>query len=167
MRSVAEAELTRFIKADYNSELFSYWLDEKAIEKAERLDGKLVLVTDVQDFSAEEIVYRYKALADIERGFRGLKSDLEIAPVYHRLPERIEAHALICFLALALSRVMRMRLRANGSTASPKTAPERLRRIQQHKATVGAQKYTGISKATKAYLDLFAALEITPPNPPL
>jgi transposase len=167
VRSVAEAELTRFIKADYNSELFSYWLDEKAIEKAERFDGKLVLVTNVQDFSAEEIVYRYKALADIERGFRVLKSDLEIAPVYHRLPERIEAHALICFMALVLYRVMRMRLRANGSTASPKTALERLRRIQQHKATVGAQEYTGISKATKAQLDLFAALEITPPKHPL
>ena len=32
---------------------------------------------------------RYKSLADIERGFRVLKSEIEIAPVYHRLPERI------------------------------------------------------------------------------
>lgn len=167
VRSVSQADLTRFIKADYNSELFSYWLDEKAIETAERFDGKLVLVTNVQDFSAEEIVYRYKALADIERGFRVLKSDLEIAPVYHRLPESIEAHAMIYFMALVLDRVMRMCLHANGSTASPKAALELLRRIQQHKATVGTQEYTSISKATKAQLDLFAALEITPPTHPL
>jgi transposase len=37
-------------------------------------------------------------------------SDIEIGPVYHRLPERICAHALVCFLALVLYRVMGMRL---------------------------------------------------------
>ncbi len=49
---------------------------------------------------ANEVVQRYKSLADIERGFRVLKSDIEIGPVYHRLPQRIRAHALICFMAL-------------------------------------------------------------------
>ena len=44
-----------------------------------------------------------------------LKSDIEIAPVYHRLPDRIRAHAQICYLALVLHRVMRMRLNASGS----------------------------------------------------
>ena len=163
-RSIAEAELTRFIKADYESEIFSYWLDEEAILKAERFDGKLALVTNVQDFSAEEVVLRYKALADIERGFRVLKSDLEIAPVYHRLPDRIRAHALICFIALVLYRVMRMRLKEHGSKASPKTALEILNRIQKHKATVGAKEFTGISKTTREQLDLFSALEIVAPK---
>ena len=32
---------------------------------------------------------RCYALADIERGFKVLKSELEIGPVCHRLPERI------------------------------------------------------------------------------
>jgi len=41
-------------------------------------------------------------LADTERDFRVLKSYIEIAPVHHRLPDRIRAHALICFLALVL-----------------------------------------------------------------
>jgi transposase len=163
VRSVAEAELSRFIKADYNSDLFSYWPDEPAIEKAERFDGKLVLVTNVHDFPAAEIVERYKALADIERGFRVLKSDLEIAPVYHRLPDRIKAHALICFMALVLYRVMRMRLKAHGSPLSPKTAIEILGRIQQHRATVGERAYAGISKTTPEQLDLLADLEIPKP----
>ncbi|GAP39060.1 mobile element protein [Piscinibacter sakaiensis] len=56
-------------------------------------------------------VQRYKALADIERGFKVLKSEIEIAPVFHRLPERIKAHASICFMALILYRVMRQRLK--------------------------------------------------------
>jgi transposase len=163
-RSVGEAELTRFIKADFQADMFSYWLDEEAIAKAERFDGKLVLVTNVDDFSADEIVHRYKSLADIERGFRVLKSDLEIAPVYHRLPNRIRAHALICFMALVLYRVMRMRLRENGSKVSPKTALELLSRIQQHRVIVGTTVYTGISKTTTEQLDLFAALGIPVPK---
>jgi len=33
-------------------------------------------------------------------GFRVLQSDLDFAPVFHRLPDRIRAHALNCVLAL-------------------------------------------------------------------
>jgi hypothetical protein len=73
------------------------------------LDGKLLLVTNMADHSPMQIVERYKALADIERGFRVLKSEIEIAPVFHRRADRIRAHALICFLALVLYRVLRLR----------------------------------------------------------
>jgi len=162
-RAVAEAELTRFIKADYQAERFTYQIDEPAITHAETFDGKLVLLTNVDDFSAADIVERYKSLADIERGFRVLKSDLEIAPVHHRLPGRIRAHALICFLALVLYRIMRMRLKAHGSERSPKTTLEILRRIQQHRATIGDHAYTGISKTTPEQLDLFEALKLPKP----
>lgn len=162
-RAVAEAELIRFIKADYQTERFTYQIDEPAITHAETFDGKLVLLTNVDDFSAAHIVERYKSLADIERGFRVLKSDLEIAPVHHRLPGRIRAHALICFLALVLYRIMRMRLKAHGSERSPKTALEILRRIQQHRATIGDHAYTGISKTTQEQLDLFEALKLPKP----
>ncbi len=120
-------------------------------------------MTNVSDFSAAEILARYKSLADIERGFRVLKSDLEIAPVYHRLPERIRAHALICFLALVLYRVMRLRLKASGSTTSPKTALEILRRIQQHHVAIGDHAYRGISTTTPEQLALFDALTLPKP----
>jgi transposase len=162
-RAIAEAELTRFIHADYAADRFSYAIDEAAIAAAERFDGKLVLLTNVPDFNAAKVVERYKSLADIERGFRVLKSDLLIAPVHHRLPERIRAHALICFLALTMYRVMRMRLKAAGHAASPTKALEQLRRIQQHRATIGDQAYTGISRTTPEQLSLFEALKLPKP----
>ena len=61
----------------------------------ELFDGKLALLTNAPDLSPAETDAREKTLADIERGFRALKSDIEIAPVHHRLPDRIRAHALI------------------------------------------------------------------------
>ena len=88
-----------------------------------------------------------------------------IAPVHHRLPERIRAHALICFLAPTMYRVMRMRLKAAVHAASPTKALEQLRRIQQHRATIGDQAYTGISRTTPEQLSLFAALKLPPARP--
>ncbi len=162
--AVADAKLTRFLQADYQADRFSYAINDTAIQEAERFDGKLVVLTNVQDFSAEHIVERYKSLADIERGFRVLKSDLEIAPVFHRLPDCIRAHALICFLALVLYRVIRMRLKAHGSTHSPKTTLKLLRRLQQHRVQLGNQRLTGIGKTSPVQLELFEALGINKPD---
>lgn len=162
-RAVAEAELTRFIKADYTADRFSWALDEDAIAAAELFDGKLALLTNAADLTPAEAVTRYKSLADIERGFRVLKSDIEIAPVHHRLPDRIRAHALICFLALVLYRVMRMRLKAKGHSASPRTALDLLARIQKHTAHAGNRSLHGISKTTPEQLDLFEAMNLPKP----
>lgn len=120
-------------------------------------------LTNAPDLSPAEAVRRYKSLADIERGFRILKSDIEIAPVHHRLPDRIRAHALICFLALVLYRVMRLRLKAKGHSASPRTALDLLARIQKHTTHIGAQTFTGISRSQPEQLSLFHALDIELP----
>jgi transposase len=162
-RAVAEAEMARFIKPDLQANRFSWSVDEAAVAEAQLFDGKLALITNAPDLTPTDAVARYKALADIERGFRVLKSDIEIAPVYHRLPDRIRAHALICFLALVLYRVMRMRLRAKGHSASPRTALDLLARIQQHTAHIGARTFNGTSTTTPEQLNLFDALNLPKP----
>jgi transposase len=162
-RAVAEAEMTRFLKADFSADRFSWSVDEEAVAEAALFDGKLALLTNAPDLAPTDAVARYKALADIERGFRVLKSDIEIAPVHHRLPDRIRAHALICFLALVLYRVMRMRLKAKGHSASPRTALDMLARIQKHTAHIGERTFNGISKTTPEQLDLFDAMSLPKP----
>ena len=136
----------KIIKVDLASDLFTYSIDEQTLKLAELMDGKLLMVTNVQDLAPEEIIGRYKALADIERGFKVLKSELEIGPVYHRLPERIRAHASICFMALILHRVMRMRLRDANRGISPESALQALEQIQFHKVSIhGAPPLGGVS----------------------
>ncbi|ETX12926.1 transposase IS4 [Roseivivax halodurans JCM 10272] len=162
-RAVAEAEMTRFIKADLNADRFSWSVADTAVTEAELFDGKLTLLTNAPDLTPADAVARYKALADIERGFRVLKSDIEIAPVHHRLPDRIRAHALICFLALVLYRVMRMRLKANGHNASPRTALDLLARLQRHQAKIGERSVDGLSTATPEQLELFDTLSLPKP----
>lgn len=163
VEQVKEAGLSRILKADLHADLFSFSRDEAALAQAERLDGKLLLVTNTA-LPPAEVISRYKALADIERGFRVLKSDIEIAPVHHRLPERIRAHALICFLALVLHRVMRMRLQAAGSKFSPHRALALLRQIQRHSVCVNGRPASGVGRLQPQQLELFQALDITPPE---
>ncbi len=151
------------IKVDLKAELFSYAIDEDKKRYLELLDGKLLLVTNT-DTPAAEVVQRYKSLADIERGFRVLKSDIEIGPVYHRLPGRIRSHALVCFMALILYRVMRLRLTAANRSESPATLLEQLKRIhQQTVQTTDGKTLTGLTEMTLTQKSLFAALELTLP----
>lgn len=163
-KAVVEQRLSNIIKPDLGASAFRYDIDEQAWQAAERLDGKLLLVTSLEDHEAHEIVNRYRSLADIERGFRALKSTLAIAPVHHRLPERIRAHALICFLALVIYRVLRMRLKARHTGyQSVERALEALETVQWHRAEINGEALTGVSVSPEQR-QLFKDLEARPPS---
>jgi transposase len=164
-REVIEARLEQIIKVDLQSEAFTYDIDERALQRARLNDGKLLLVTNVADLQPAQVVERYKSLADIERGFRVLKSDIEIAPVFHRLSERIRAHALICFLALVLHRVLRMQLKDAHSAYSPQRALEIAGRIQFHQVTLAGDRIAaGISEIEPIQREIFEALKLELPS---
>jgi transposase len=164
---VCESHLARIVKVDLKSELFSYDIDERALKHARLMDGKLLLVTNTQDLQPDEVVKRYKSLADIERGFRVLKSEIEIGPIYHRLPNRIHAHAAICFMALILYRVMRARLRDSDTKISPERALEKLRRIQHQKVKVNdLEPVAALSNMTQEHTDILQALTVKKPTLP-
>jgi len=81
-------------------------IDRGVVRREERLDGKYLLSTTDPGLTAEEVALGYRQLLEVERAFRTLKHTLELRPLYHRLPERIRAHVLLCWLALLLVRVM-------------------------------------------------------------
>lgn len=163
--AVLQAHLGKIIKVDMKAQLFSYAIDEDALRLAQMMDGKLLVVTNVQDMTPDKVIERYKSLADIERGFKVLKSELEIGPVFHRLPQRIRAHASICFMALILHRVMRMRLRAANTGVTPERALQSLKRIQHHRVTIGsALPLCGVSSMTTEQHDVLIALKVKQPS---
>jgi transposase len=66
------------------------------------LDGLYVIRTSVpkKQMTSAEAVRSYKALAEVERAFRSMKTiDLHIRPIHHRLEERVRAHIFLCMLA--------------------------------------------------------------------
>ena len=81
-------------------------IDHAAIRAEEHLDGKFLLRTSDPTLSAEDVALGYKQLLQVERGWRDLKSTLDLRPVYHRKEERIRAHVVLCWLGLLLIRVI-------------------------------------------------------------
>ena len=80
-------------------------IDRSAVAREAKLDGKYLLRTSDESLSAEDIALGYKALYEAERGWRDLKSTIDMRPVYHRRDDRIESHVQLCWLALLLLRV--------------------------------------------------------------
>ena len=166
--AVKDARLANIIRVDLKNERFAYEIDHDALALAELMDGKLLLVTNTPDLSPQGVVDRYKSLADIERGFRVLKSEIEIGPVFHRLPERIKAHAALCFIALILYRVMRQRLSSADAPLSPERALEELQKLQRHQIRINQadRPVTGISRLSETQDRVFAALRLKKPTQP-
>lgn len=87
-----------------------YNLREDKIKEYGLLDGVYVLMTNLNQkrlgeylVSVEDLINGYRSRMRIERGFRYLKSFVEIRPIYHQREERIKAHILICILGYLLS----------------------------------------------------------------
>lgn len=81
---------------------FSFALRDNEIAAEAALDGIYVIRTSLprQQMSAPEAVRSYKALSEVERAFRSLKTvDLEVRPIHHRLADRVRAHIFLCMLA--------------------------------------------------------------------
>ena len=162
---LAEKKLTRLIKIEVEDDIFTWYWDVEELKRDLELDGKLILLTNVKDLSATELVHQYKDLADIERGFRVLKSQIEIAPVHHRLPDRIRAHTFICFLALVIQRVMRYRLKKTSFPMSPEELLYRLRAVQHHRVRLSTGKQlAGVTTIRPEQQELFDAIGVEKPT---
>jgi transposase len=81
-------------------------IDRAAVSAEAHLDGKYLLRSSDPTLSAEDIALGYKQLLQVERGWRDLKTTLDLRPVYHRREDRIRAHVLLCWLALLLIRIV-------------------------------------------------------------
>jgi hypothetical protein len=80
-------------------------IDKRKVAAEAKLDGKYLLRSSDPSLSAEDIALGYKQLLQVERGWREMKTTLELRPLYHRLEERIRTHVTLCWLALLLIRI--------------------------------------------------------------
>jgi hypothetical protein len=103
---VSHPTMGRYLKKDRRGRLV---IDTQKVKAEERLDGKYLVITSDDTLSAEDAALSYKQLAEVERAWRCLKTHLDLRPMYHRKAGRIEAHVLVCWLALLLVRLCETR----------------------------------------------------------
>jgi len=85
-------------------------LDAAKVKAAEKFDGKFVVITNDDTLSAADIALGYKGGWIIESCFRRMKqTGLQVRPMFHWTPRRIEAHVKLCVLALQMQRAAEIR----------------------------------------------------------
>ena len=101
-RVVDKYKVAKHFELTITDTQLSYQILEPQVAAEAALDGIYVIRTGLpkKQLSAPEAVRSYKALAQVERAFRCLKSvDLRIRPIHHRLEKRVRAHIFLCMLA--------------------------------------------------------------------
>ena len=121
------------------------------------LDGVYIIRTSVPDtqMEAPECVRNYKALANVERAFRSLKTiDLKVRLIHHRTADRVRAHIFLCMLAYYVESHLRAAWRelmfadteqqdkATRDPVAPATRSESLRLRRQLIASATARRLT-------------------------
>ena len=92
-------------------------------------EGAYLLRSNITDWSDEQLCKAYIQLTQAQAAFRIQKSQLHVRPIWHQRADRVEAHILICFLALVLWKTLELWQQRAGLGNSPRTVLEELARI--------------------------------------
>jgi transposase len=83
----------------------------KELTREKRTDGVFPLVTNLQKRAKREVLLIYKYQPYVEKRFSGLKTELEIAPVYLKTPLRAAALVHAYFFALVAASLIEREVR--------------------------------------------------------
>jgi len=94
-------KMAKHFDLDITDDSFSFTRKDDQIAAEAALDGIYVLRTSLPEptLSRDDVVARYKSLADVERFFRTLNSELDVRPIRHRLADRVRAHVFLRMLS--------------------------------------------------------------------
>jgi transposase len=92
-------------------------INQGKIKEDEKWDGLKGYLTNT-DLPAEEVYAQYNGLWVIERAYRITKGTIELRPMFHFTPKRIEAHVCICFVAYKVYKELERILKLSGINLS-------------------------------------------------
>jgi hypothetical protein len=115
--------LRRFFKKDcvnqktgeiiHSADLKAFLDFDQVTEYRESM-GYYQIVTSELTLDALDVIDKYHGLTQIEDQFRVMKGDLKTRPIFVRHPEHVNAHLLICMIALVALRLIQKRIIRSG-----------------------------------------------------
>ena len=99
---INQYKVAKHFELAIGDDTFTFARKYQAIAAEAALDGIYIIRTSVaaKQMDAPQCVRNYKALANVERAFRSLKTiDLKVRPIHHRTADRVRAHIFLCMLA--------------------------------------------------------------------
>ena len=87
------------------------WNAKPTRQERSVLTGCYVIETSHEDMTATEIWKAYAQLTTVEAGFRALKTDLGMRPIFHQTAERTQGHLFLSVVAYHLLNTIELSLR--------------------------------------------------------
>ena len=121
--AIEAKSLRRFFKQEYvhqtTGEVFDAsklkpLIDFEKVREFRKSMGYYQIVTSELTMPAQKVIDKYHGLTQIEDQFRVMKGDLNTRPVFVRTQEHVNAHLLICMIALIVLRIIQKRLLDSG-----------------------------------------------------
>jgi hypothetical protein len=150
-----KAAFNRFLRITHGGLLR---IDRTAVQADANYDGKFLLRTSDNSLTAADIACGYKGLYEAERGWRDLKSLIDLRPVYHHREDRIRAHIQLQWLALLLLRVVEV---TTGDTW--RNTRDELERLHLITLTTPEGQVAQRSELTPGQRHILAALDLAEP----
>lgn len=100
-RVINQYKMAKHFTLEIAENQLCFEIDEEKVHAEAALDGIYVIRTSVVDaLSADDVVRHYKALSQVERAFRSIKTmDLDVRPIRHYQEQRVRSHLFLCMLA--------------------------------------------------------------------
>ena len=121
--AIEAKSLRRFFKPEYvhqtTGEVFDAsklkpLIDFEKVREFRNSMGYYQIVTSELTLPAQKVIDKYHGLTQIEDQFRVMKGDLNTRPIFVRTPEHVNAHLLICMIALIALRIIQKRILDSG-----------------------------------------------------
>lgn len=93
-----------------NSSDLRAMIDTAKIEEYKKYMGFYQIITSELDMNDLEVIEKYHGLSQIENQFRIMKSDLQTRPIFVRNKEHIQAHLIVCLIALIILRIIQKKI---------------------------------------------------------
>jgi hypothetical protein len=90
------------------------FIDFDKVAEYKQSMGYYQIVTSELTMDTLEVIDKYHGLTQIEDQFRVMKSNLETRPIFVRNPDHVDAHLLICMIALVVMRLIQKRIVSSG-----------------------------------------------------
>jgi hypothetical protein len=157
---VGNKGFARFLKIERGS----VSIDEEAVKRDARFDGKFVLTTDTE-LSVEEVAKTYKGLWRVERIFREEKSTLKVRPLFHHRDDTSIGHIVASFLALRLEVDLHRRLEEKKISVSWPDLMRDLAHVHAVHVEVDGHSYRLRTDLKGSAHQAFVAAGVRPPSP--
>jgi transposase len=145
--------------------------DETKLDWAQATQGAYLLRTNCQEEDPVKLWRWYIHLTEVEEAFRVGKSDLGMRPVYHQREDRVQAHILVCFLALVMWRYLEAWLPSKGLGNCARQVLEQMATVHSMDVILPVRDQTEVrlrlvGKPDKLTADLLIRMGLTLPTRP-